>query len=153
MPKRAVAIFCLGLVTACAGSTTIGNPSPLPTASLPRLGEPSNTTTPGARPTGSTEPSRTQSARPTEVRVSMTIAITEEGFDPTLVSVVRDSFIKVVNRDSQARSLRTAQGQAWSYDTGLIAPGRSIIFQATTSGTFTLEDGTRPYVFGRLQIG
>lgn len=115
--------------------------------------------TASARPSG--EPSRHASAVPTTKAtatgpvIAFTIKITGDGFDPpTTVTVAVNSYVKFVNEDNVAHSVRADnEDQIQSgLDSGPVAPGRSWIYHATKVGTIAYSDPDRPFATGNLRV-
>ena len=77
------------------------------------------------------------------------VKITSAGFDPTSARVTQGSTVKVTNTDSAAHTYTASDA---TYDTQQIAPGTSKSFQASKAGTFQMEDRTRNWIIGTLEV-
>lgn len=99
---------------------------------------------PAAAPTG---PAATKEP---EKKSQLTVQITSAGFDPTRAGpIFTNSTVTVVNVDSAAHTYTSSDG---TYDTGQIAPGQSVNFIVDTAGSFQMEDRTRNWIQGTLEV-
>lgn len=80
---------------------------------------------------------------------SITVKITAGGFDPTAARVSKGSVVTVTNTDSAAHTYTSSDG---TYDTGQLAPGQSKNLVAGTGGSFQMEDRTRNWIIGTLEV-
>jgi len=80
---------------------------------------------------------------------ALTIQITAGGFNPTTVRVYSGSLITVTNVDSSPHSYTSSDA---TYDTGMLAPHQSKTFTANASGNFQIEDKSRNWIIGSLQV-
>lgn len=172
MPARLLvsATFVLFLATACGGSQvggqglfnggnqTPGNfdfasPSSSAAAAIGSEGAtaPPATSRPVAPPTSLIATPR-PTPRPTATPQVSTfqIAIYGEtsgspGFQPASANVYQGTVIVFTNRDTQSRSVVSDPGDSVAFNSGLIAPGKTWSYTASTLGQFSYHDGTRPY--------
>jgi len=173
MRKATVAVLSVAVVMAAAGCSSkhqTGNSSLLnfPTTKQAGLGA-SPTTTPaalvtttpaGPRPTSAPKTTTAATTAPRSVTtaapaaVHYAIAINPDGnpagqFAPADVEVPRGTVVTWTNDDTQPRSVVATGG---AFNSGLIAPGHAWSYTASTAGTFSYKDGTRPYALATLQV-
>jgi plastocyanin len=103
------------------------------------------TTTTTAAPTTTTE-------RP---RTVIDVSINGDGsgqtqFNPSLVRVFVGTVIKWTNNDTEERSAESDDAE--TFYSGMIPPGGTFEYTATTPGKFNYSDGTRPYAVGRVEV-
>ncbi|MHB8341954.1 MAG: cupredoxin domain-containing protein [Mycobacteriales bacterium] len=70
-------------------------------------------------------------------------------FDPAQAAVYSGTSVVWTNDDTKAHSV-VAEGGA--FKSGLLGPGQSFTWVAGAPGTYSYQDGTRPYVNGQIQV-
>ena len=141
-------------LAACGGSTEVGGSLAGELGKGGRLegfGK-SPTPTVAAKATQSKSSGSTTKKNDANKAPSVEFKITAAGFDPYYIQVFSGGIVKVTNRDTVARSVTAAPNQAVQFDSGLIRPGASWTYTATTPGQFNFGDSTRPYVVGTLKV-
>ena len=125
-------------------------PSPKPAA------KPQQTqAAPASQPTPAAPAQPKQTAPPQQAAPpasTVDVKITSGGFDPTALRVTHGATIKVTNTDSQAHTYTAVAGDSVVYDTGSLAAGQSKSFVANTAGKFQVEDRSRPWIIGSLEV-
>jgi plastocyanin len=118
-----------------------------------RIGEVVDTPTPKpkgpATNAGPAAPTPAPKAPEAPKAQGITIKITSGGFDPTAARVVQGSPVNVTNTDSAAHTYTSADA---TYDTGSVAPGQTKSFTASKPGSFQIEDRTRNWIIGSLDV-
>lgn len=97
---------------------------------------------------GAAAPARTKA--PAAQAPSTTVRITSEGFDPTVVRVAQGSTIEVTNTHTAPHSYTSSDNV--TYDTGLLQPGATKTFVASKAGRFQMEDRSRNWIIGELEV-
>lgn len=115
-------------------------PTPEPTAA------PADPTDPPEQPAEQQPQEEEQSQ---EQEPAAVVEITGSGYDPSVVRMFAGTKLEVRNTDSQERSYTAANR---SFDSGMIPPGGSWSFVPQQPGKFDVEDKTRPYVVGSLEV-
>jgi hypothetical protein len=174
MPRRLLLTALLAL-TACGGSQVGGqglfnggNQTPgnfnfaTPSSrAAAAIGSEGATPPPSARATvaPTAAPVVRSTPRPVATQQAATFAIAiygdtaaQPGFQPPNAEVYQNTVIVFTNRDTQARSVVSDSGDPASFSSGLIAPGATWSYTATTLGTFSYHDGTRPYTVASFQV-
>lgn len=77
------------------------------------------------------------------------VQITSSGFDPQVVRMFVGGTLQVTNADEQPRTYTAANR---TFDSGQLAPGESWTYKPQSPGRFDVEDDTRPYVVGTLEV-
>jgi len=156
-------LACLGATGACANSNKVGDDKTLAFKEKEggRVGDVATTTTPPASTTAApattaksaaptAKPAATTAPPTTQVTSApVTIQITSQRYEPFAFSVKVGTTIRVVNNDSQPRTITADAGQ---FDSGQIAPGATWTYQTTTPGKINFHDETRPYVVGQMEV-
>jgi len=118
-----------------------------------RIGEVTDSPTPKPKSGGGSAPAATEAPqeqpKSTPQASTLTVKITTAGFDPTAARVVKGSNITVTNTDSAAHTYTASDG---TYDSGSLGAGQSTTFKAGTPGSFQMEDRTRNWIIGSLQV-
>lgn len=112
------------------------SPSPMPSPSPPPA---------AAKPPPPPPPQAAEKKAPTVV-----IEITAQGYKPFNLRVFKGTTLKLMNKDSQARTFTS--DQAGVFDSGMIAPGAAWEYVTNQIGEFNFHDETRPYVVGKLEV-
>lgn len=152
---------CLLLFAACGGGEEVGEafdefeggemtgerigeirttPTPVP-ETPPPVEDP---TPPPEQPPAQPEEQPQQEQQPAVV-----VEITGAGYDPQLIRMFVGTKLEVRNTDGQARTY-TAANRA--FDSGDIPSGGSWTYVPQQTGKFDIEDKTRPYVTGSLEV-
>lgn len=122
-----------------------------------RLGEIRATPTSTPEPTpppeeGPTPPPEEPEPQPEEEQEQAPAAVVEigaGGFDPQVVRMFVGAKLRVKNVDSEPRTYTDTNR---SFDSGMIPPGGTWDFVPQQPGRFDVEDKTRPYVVGTLEV-
>jgi len=154
----AVAAACFLALTACGGGSKVGSAfknfqgqqagqrvgalasSPTPTLKAP-AGQP--------RSQHAAAPAATQKPAAAAQPSALSVQITASGFDPTAARVYQGSLITVKNVDRQPHSYTASD---ITYDTGMLAPGQSKTFPASVAGKFQINDRSRNWIIGSLEV-
>lgn len=80
---------------------------------------------------------------------SLNVQITATGFNPTAARVLQGSTVKVTNVDNKPHTYTSSDA---TYDTGSLGPGQSKVFTASVPGSFQIEDRTRNWILGSLEV-
>ena len=163
-PIAALAVLAaVTLLVACGGSTKVGSNALLNVkdqVSKNRLGE--GTTTVPVVTTTSIAPAalavRPATTRPTATTVAHEQVITINAdrssaasqFDPNSATVYANYPVRFQNNDSVARSVVLTNGDLRRSPS--IAPGQSWTTQFAAAGTYSYQDGTRPYAVGSITV-
>lgn len=95
-------------------------------------------------------PAPQQTTKPAAAKQSVVdVKINKDGFDPTTARVTQGSTVKVTNVDAAPHTYTSSDA---TYDTGSVAPGQSKTFVASSAGTFQMEDRTRNWIIGSLEV-
>jgi plastocyanin len=120
-----------------------------------RLGEIERTPKPTTKAGKTAAPGAAATAAPAKTAAApssvSTVKITSAGFDPTeLRNVVQGSTVKVTNTDSAAHSYTSSDNV--TYDTKMIPAGGSASFVANKVGRFQMEDRSRNWIVGAIEV-
>lgn len=166
-PSRSLAAAATALVIlagACGGDTKVGDASTLggEEQEAGRLGEIDRTTLPPATAAPTTaapttaapttaKPAPAPSSPPaTRPAGSVTIEITSQRYEPFNFAVKKGTTLKVINRDSQARTFTS--DEPGLFDSGPIPPGGTFTYVADKPGKHNFHDETRPFVVGQMEV-
>jgi plastocyanin len=148
-----VALLFVGLA-ACGGGEKVGEAFKdfKGGKSGDRIGELAQTPKPKAKPgqkatatSGPAQPNATEAPK----QEGLNVKITSAGFDPTAARVFKGSAVTVTNTDASPHTYTSSDA---TYDSGTLQPGQSKIFDATVTGTFQMEDRTRNWIIGSLEV-
>jgi plastocyanin len=146
-----LALFALG---ACGGGDKVGEAFKdfKGDKSGGRIGDVTDTPTP--KPKGGTNPgpaAKTPAPAATDAPKpqGITVKITSAGFDPTTARVAQGSTVTVTNTDAAAHTYTSSDA---TYNTESLAPGQTKSFVASKTGTFQMEDRTRNWIIGSLEV-
>jgi plastocyanin len=117
-----------------------------------RIGDVQQTPTPKPAVSGvpaAKTPVPVQKQPPPQQSIALQVKITASGFDPTAARVIQGSNVKVTNTDNLAHTYTSHDA---TYDSGSLAPGQSVTFAASTPGSFQMEDRTRNWIIGSLEV-
>jgi plastocyanin len=103
----------------------------------------------GTTATAAPKQSTPKPAAAAEPDAGIEVRITSGGFDPTAARVVKGSTVKVTNVDTAPHTYTSSDA---TYDTGSIPPGQSKTFQVSSTGSFQMEDRTRNWIIGSLEV-
>jgi plastocyanin len=176
MPRRLLLIAITVLLATACGGTSVGgeslfnggkqtpgnfnfaNPSSSAAAAIGTQGAAPTPTARQAAPTAVPATPR-PTPRPPSTPAPMTFHIAidsdnaaQAGFQPANANVYQGTMIVFTNHDSKPRSVVSDPGDPASFNSGLIAPGASWTYTASTLGTFDSEDGTRQYPQGAFTV-
>jgi plastocyanin len=146
-----IALFAFG---ACGGGDKVGDAFKdfKGDKSGQRIGDVTDTPTPKPKAGTNPEPAaETPAPAATEAPKAqgIDVKITSAGFDPTASRVVQGSTVNVTNTDGAAHTYTSSDA---TYDTGSVGPGQTKSFQASKPGTFQIEDRTRNWIIGSLEV-
>lgn len=152
----AVALVALG---ACGGSSKVGEAFEEFEGGQggERIGALDRTPTPPPPDGGQQQQPQQQEQAPppqqTQAPVQgVDVKITNQGFDPTAIRVGQGATINVTNTDSQPHTYTVLSGDAVVWDTGSLGAGQSKSFVVDRTGQFQVEDRTRNWILGQLEV-
>lgn len=175
-PAAAVALAVLASLAGCAAGTKVGAgvnlkghgaanltiPGASPSAHATQAASVSSVPasrppvvvarTSSAPPPAASQPAPVASSAPAAPPFHIAIYGDTSGkplFDPAQAAVYSGTSVIWTNDDSKAHSV-VAEGGA--FHSGLLGPGQSFTWVAGAPGTYSYQDGTRPYVNGQIQV-
>ena len=74
------------------------------------------------------------------------------GFYPAGANVYQGTIIVFTNKDTQPRSVVSDSGDPSAFNSETIAPGGTWKYTASSVGSFSYHDGTRPYALGSFKV-
>lgn len=129
--------------TAAPAAPQTQAPAPqAPAAQAPPPPAPAKTQAPAAAPPK-------QAVREFVITINSDTSAAGSQFTPSVARVYAGQVVTWKNEDSVARSVVADDG---AFTSPAIPPGGTFEYKATTAGTFSYHDGTRPYAVASLEV-